>query len=333
MGIGVQYGGHEMIFAFLESSAAFGTGMADSSTPVEHSGDPIIFVPDFKIRTRNAYRGQNWDDGADLVNDSKGALPSCVISGPAIKTELPDFLYALFQNVTEVETTPFQKTFNFLSPAPDFSADTGYYMTAWGVAPVASQHEKIDSLIAEKLEFTLNPESNDGNLFMSATMKGIGYSATANMTGTPGKSAFVGFNAFDVKLCQLDSTDLIPEEIKITFENVIKGVGWDDTLDTYASLALVRRACTVEIKGMWDAVTRAGLVKFGSGAETLFQLTFGATGVSGYLDFTIRGRVANANLAEEELRSVNLTLNGASDLAGTQEMAIVSIADAVDRAW
>lgn len=331
MAIGNQYSGHAMKFAFAEG-AAWGTGIGDSAAGFQLSSEAVIFTPDIKVRQPNRYNAQNWMDVADLSNDAKGSMPTAVIPTQCMKTEIGDFLYAAIQNVSEA-VDPFQKTFTYATPGPDFSNDAGYFMTLFGVAPVASQSEKIDSLIAEKLEFTLSPEANDGNLFVSATMKGIGYSATANPTGTYTKSAQSTFNFFDIVTCTLDGVTVVPEEIKINIENTIKGVGYNDTLDTFASFALTDRKISVELKGMWDAGMRAGLVKFGSGAETDFILEWGATGVDGYLAFNIKGQVTNGNLAEDELRSVNITLEGASDIANTELMATIEICDAVDRSW
>lgn len=331
MAIGDQHSGHAMKYVFIPG-ATWGTAIGDGIAGTELSSEAIVFTPDIKVRTPNRFRGQNFPDIADLSNDSKGSMPTAVVPTQCLKTELPDFLYAAIQNVSEA-VDPFQKTFTFASPGPDFSNDDGYFMTLIGFAPVASQSEKIASLIAEKLEFTLSPEANDGNLFVSATMKGIVYSAVANPSGTYTKSAQTTFNFFDIVTCTLDGTTIVPEEIKINIENTIKGVGYNASLDAPASFALTDRKISVELKGMWDAGMRAGLGKFRSGAETDFILEWGATGVDGYLAFNVKGRVANGNLAEDELRSVNITLEGASDLANTELMATIEITDGVSRSW
>ncbi len=325
------YSGKAMVFQFQEA-AAWGTAIADSAAANELSSEAVIFTPDYKVRTPDRFRGQNWPDVVDLINDNKGSMPMAVISTQCFPTEIDHFLYALVQNVSEA-VDPFQKTFTFASPGPDFTNNAGYFMTLWGKAPESSLSEKIDNAIAEKLEFTLSPEANDGNLAVSATMKGIGYSDTADPSGTLTKATQTGYNFHDIAACTLDGTSIMPQEIKITLENTIVPEGYDSTTKGAETFHLANRIAKAEIKGVWNAAMRAGKTKFSSGAEIVFILNWGATGVDGFLSFNIRGVVEEANIAEDETRAINLTINGASDLANTEAMATIDVANAVNRSW
>ncbi len=327
----VPYSPGEMIYQMAEAST-FKTGIADATAAVELSSGILTFMPDNKLVRPDRYRGQNWLDVFDLSNNQNGSLPSVEGEMPVLKTEIPDFLYMMMQNVSEA-VDPFQKTFTYAAPSPDFSVNAGYFMTFWGRAPVSSVSEKIDSVIGEKLEFTLSPESSNGEgvLHMSFTGKGIGYSRISDPSGALTKSTQTKFSFFDVATCTLDGTTVILQELKLTLENEIVPAGFDGSGD-YQTLWLKPKV-TAEVKGLWDASMRAGLGKFDSGAEVVLIVDWGSTGVDGFLSFNLHGVVDDGNHAEDSVRGVNITIAGASDLANTEAMLTAEIADGVDRSW
>ncbi len=327
------YSGKEIIQLFKEAST-FGTGELDNAAATQLAADVngIAFTPDVKVRVRNENNGQNWNDVSALSNDKKGSNPMVVIPTQCFKTELPDFLYAALQSVTE-GVDPFQKEFIMVSPGPDFAADAGYFMTIWEKAPVAANSQKIDSALCEKLEFTLSPDAADGNLAMVATMKGVGYSRTSDPSGALTKSVQTTFNYYDTAVCTLDGADLVPSEIKITIENTMIPVGRNITTEGPQTYQLAPRVVKVEISALWDTGTIAALAKFDAGTEVVFILGWGTDGVDGYLNFNIHGVIEEGNYAEEDVRGVTLTINGASDLENTEDMINVKIADGVDRSW
>lgn len=323
------YGSGEMIYQMAEA-ATFGTAIADGDAAVELSCGILTFNPDNKLVRPVRYRGQNWDDVFDQSNNQDGSLPTVSGEMPVLKTEIPDFLYMMMQSVTEA-VDPFQKTFVYVAPSPDFSVNSGYFMTFWGKAPVASKSEQIASVIGEKLELTLSPDANDGNLHMNFTGKGIGYGRATNPTGALTTSVQTKFSFFDVATCKLDATDIILQEWKLTLENEIMGVGFDGSGDIQTFYLKPKVTC--EIKGLWDANTITALGKFDSGATIYMTLDWGSTGVDGFLSFLLYGTVEDGNHAEDATRSVNITITGASDLANTKAMLTAEICDAVDRSW
>lgn len=321
----------ELVFQMAEA-ATFKTGVLDNAAAMELSGGIWTFNPDRKLVRPDRYRGQKWADVFDLSNNAYGSLPTLEGESPVLKTEIADFLNLMIQNVTEVETTPFQKTFTYVSPGPDFSLNEGYFITFWAKSPVASTSEKIDSVIGEKLELSISPEANDGFLYLSFTGKGIGFSRTADPSGDLTKAVQSKFSFYDIGVCTLDGTPVILQELKLTLENEIVGVGSDGSGD-FQNLVIAKPKVTAEIKGIWDAGMRDGLGKFDSGAETVLILSWGTTGTDGFLSFNLHGVVNDGNLAEDEVRGVNITIEGASDLANTEDMLTAEIADDVDRSW
>lgn len=326
----VPYGPGEMIYQMAEAST-FKTGIADATAAVELSSGILTFTPDNKMVRPDRFRGQNWMDVFDLSNNQNGSLPMVAGEMPVLKTEIADFLYMMIQNVSEDVATPFQKTFTYAAPSPDFSVNAGYFMTFWGKAPVSSVSEKIDSVIGEKLEFTLSPDANDGNLHMNFTGKGIGYSRVADPSGVLTKSVQTKFSFFDLATFTLDGTAVILQEWKMTLENEIIAVGFDGSGDVQT--LWIKPKVMSEVKGIWDAGMRTGLGKFDSGAEVVLIVDWGSTGVDGFLGFNLHGVVDDGNHAEDSVRGVNITIAGASDLANTEAMLTADIADAADRTW
>lgn len=328
----VVYSGEEMIYAMVEATT-FGTGMADATASVELSSGVLVFIADNKLVRPVRYRGQNWADVFDRSNNQDGSLPTVAGEMPALKTEIPDFLYMMMQNVTEA-VDPFQKTFTYAAPSPDFTVNAGYFMTFWGKSPAAAAvDEKIDTVIGESLEFTVSPESSNGEgvMHMNFTGKGLGYSRTAQHAGTLTKSTQTKFSFFDIAVCTLSGTPVILQEMKITLTNEITPVGFDGTGDfqTFALKPMV----TAEIKGIWDAGMRTSLGKFDTGAEEVFIINWGTTGTDGFFGFELHGNIDDGNHAEDSTRGVNITMTGASDLANTEAMLTAEICDAVDRSW
>lgn len=325
----VVYGPGELIYQMAEA-ATFGTAIADDQAAVELSCGILTFNPDNKMIRPDRFRGQNWPDVFDTSNNDNGSLPTVTGEMPVLKTEIPDFLYMMMQNVSEA-VDPFQKTFTYVAPSPDFTVNAGYFMTFWGKAPVASVSETIGTLIGEKLELTLSPDANDGNLHMNFTGKGIDYSRVSNPSGALTKSVQTRFSFFDVATCTLDATPVILQELKLTLENEITPVGFDGSGDiqTFALMPKV----TAEVKGIWDAGMRTQLGKFDSGATVYLTIDWGSTGVDGFLSFVLYGTIDDGNHAEDTVRGVNVTIAGASDLANTKAMLTAEICDAVDRSW
>lgn len=326
----VAYSPGEMVYQMAEA-AVFGTAIADDQVAVELSCGILTFNPDNKLVRPDRYRGQNWPDVFDLSNNTDGSLPTVSGEMPVLKTEIADFLYMMIQAGAESDTTPYQKTFAYVAPSPDFTVNAGYFMTFWGKAPVASVSETIGTVIGQKLELTLSPDANDGNLHMNFTGLGIDYSRVSNPTGELTKSVQTRFSFFDIANCKLDTTDVILQELKLTLENEIIPVGFDGSgnIQTFALKPMV----TAEVKGIWDAGMRAQQGKFDSGAETFLTIDWGATGVDGFLSFILHGVIDDGNHAEDSVRGVNVTISGASDLTNTEAMLVAEIADATDRTW
>lgn len=325
----VPYGPGEMIFQMAEATT-FKTGIPDATAAVELSSGILTFNPDNKMVRPVRYRGQNWADVFDLSNNDNGSLPTVEGEMQALKTEIPDFLYMMIQNVSEA-VSPFQKTFTYVAPSPDFSVNAGYFMTFWARAPVSSVSEKIDSVIGEKLEFTLSPDANDGNVHMSFSGRGIGYSRVSDPSGALTKSTQTKFSFFDIATCTLDGTAVILQEFKLTLENEIVPAGFDGSGD-FQTLWLKPKV-TAEVKGLWDGGMRTALGKFDSGAEVVFIIDWGSTGADGFLSFNLHGVIDDGNHAEDSVRGVNVTISGASDLANTEAMLTADICDNASRGW
>jgi hypothetical protein len=327
------YSGKHILLGIAEETV-FGSPVADGNAFIQLSCESAVIAPDIKHRAPNRAQGRLLPDKANLWNDTKGSVPSITLKTVALKQELALWLYLVMQNVAEAATTPYQKTFTFPLVGPDFLSSAGEFITLISKAPVASVSEKVTSMVADKLEFTLSAGADDGNLACSIGLIGKGHSRTSNPSGTWTKTTDARYNFHDFNLCTLDGQSLILESVKIGINTVLvpKGSNGAGSFQTFVTAG---QSVDLEISGLWDANSRAGLTALDAGTEVIFILGWGTTGVDGYLKFTIHGIVESGAPVEGDSRLVNLKIKGMYDVSANpdDEPITVEVADAKDWTW
>ena len=330
-----MYSGLDTRFAIAEEST-FKTPVADAAAMIELSCEKFDIDPDVKHHNPPRAQGQLHPDISNLFNDRKGSIPKCSIKTIALKQQIALFLNLLFQNVTEGASTPYQKVFTFPDVGPNFINNDGEFITIVSRPAVASLSEKITSAICTKLDFSLSPGADDGCLAISAEMIGLGYTRTANPSGAWTKTtdgATERFSIYDLAVCTLGGSNLVLDNFKASIESkwVPKGV---DGTGNYQMYRLEGQSATVDVSGIWDSVSRAGLTALDAGSEVNFILGWGATGVSGYLNFDFHGiPMPGSKPVHDDTRLVNLQIKCASNNASSHEAVSIALADAHDWGW
>jgi len=326
------YSGKHMRYGVKEQ-AVFGTGELDTADFIQLQCEPIVIAPDVKHRAPARAIAQLHPDKSSVFNDKLGSIPSCVIKTEALKKELALWLYLVMQNVTEEVATPFQKTFTFPSVGPNFSAPDGEFFTLLSRAPVASVSEKVHSMIAQKLSLSLSAGANNGNLAAEISLIGKGHVRTSNpATGIWTKTAADLFNFHNFNVCTLDGTALILESVKIDIECNWAAKGADGS-GSFQNWVLTSQSVALQLSGLWDAASRAGLTALDAGSEVIFILGWGTTATDGFLKFTVHGIVESGAPEEGDARLVNLNIKGISDVANTEQIITAELADAKDWTW
>ena len=326
------YSGKHMRYGVKEQTV-FGTGELDTADFIQLQCEPIVINPDVKHRTPLRAIAQLHPDKSSVFNDKLGSIPSCVIKTEALKKELALWLHLIFQNVVEIETTPFQKTFTFPNVGPNFSADDGEFITLISRAPAASVSEKVHSMIAQKLSLSLSAGANNGNLAAEISLLGKGHIRTSNpATGIWTKTASELFNFHNFNVCTLDTPAVILESWKLDIENMFVAKG-SDGAGSFQNWVLTSQSINMQISGLWDAATRAGLTALDVGSEVIQVLGWGTTGTDGFLEFTTHGIVESGAPEEGDARLVNLNIKGISDVANTEAIETVKLADAKNWTW
>jgi hypothetical protein len=330
-----MYSGEDVRFAIAEE-ALFKTPVADGAAMIELDCEKFPINPDKKHHAPPRAQGQLHPDISNLWNDSKGSIPTFTLKTIALKQQLAIWLNLLFQNVSEGATTPYQKVFTFPDVGPNFVANNGEFITVVRRMPVASVSEKITSAIVTKLDLSLNANADDGCLAISPTLIGMNYSRTANPSGAWAKTAdgdTERFSIFDMAVCTLGGSAIVLNDFKASIECLWKPMGVDGA-GGYQTYMLQGQSATLNISGVWDAVTRAGLTALDAGSEVHFVLGWGATGVSGYLNFDFYGiPMPGSAPVDDATRLVNLQIKCASNNASSHEAVSIALADAHDWGW
>ena len=112
-----KYSGKHWRYGFAPGTV-FGTAIADASAFTEMNCDHFDIDPATNHHAPNRAVGQLEPDKSSLWNDNYGSIVKAAPKGIALKSELDQWLYLIFQNVSEAATTPYQKTFTFPSVGP-----------------------------------------------------------------------------------------------------------------------------------------------------------------------------------------------------------------------
>lgn len=208
---GVIYGNHASAadYASVASLVALNTaGLPEEAV--------VTFKKNAQLRKPPRFTGERMPKGADRNNDKYNVAPTVSISVPIgytgnASTEYVDILCsAIFQDVTENATTPYNKIFRFPTGGnhPDFSANQGGFFTLVEETGVSAADKILHSCGATRASFSCDPGQNDGRLYLGMDCIGRYLNENISSSGYTGTlsypSTWTYFNYNDLRSVTVD---------------------------------------------------------------------------------------------------------------------------------
>ena len=349
---GTVTAGSQFEMAISEEST-FGTAITATTTDIwqllhltEHSEwDLSGLVRDETMRLRGSRVPHNTDNYFSRAGGTVVIPFTCV----ATDIILDSLLYAVMQDlVSEDATTPFEKIFEWDSSTtqPQFTDNTGKLFTVVLNGGIASEDMIATTCILRDLTISSDPGTNGGRLTLSGNFISGFSSATkffesgSQSFGTAKQPGTTYFNHCNLVTKTIGGADLIVESYSYTLNNKAVRIGCDSSGDaeSYALAGSGGYEITGSIRLLYDDNAK-GLMA--NGLTTAFDASLvlaygsGADPVTTNGDFlqklNINIPATGRDFAAETGTMIDVTFKGADD--GTNEMAEIEIANAVDRAW
>jgi len=331
------YRSHEIQIGYAVEST-FGTAIADDqnfTSLVEFDSISInhgVFQ-DLSSKRRGSVPHRYNEDA--YVSET-GMLREITINNLILrKLDLPIFLYALFQNVSEAVGDPYQKDYTFPTTITDIGGSNGMFFTFGIDAHIASYDEKYTSCIVRNMTLKADRTAEDGRLMADITLiSGFAGSDTANFSGTWSPSAQAYFNMHKSSNDQIDDTDIVPYSWEITIDNKAVRGGGDSNGDAeYYHMLDEDADFDLNLSCKYDSAVQAELAAFRAGTETKFELGIGTGGTDGDFAFSSYGHYTDhQRISNERGSGLNIPVNCGYDNTGSNAPTI-SVADGQDRSW
>jgi len=250
-------------------------------------------------------------------------------------------IYGVMQDIVSEEVgTPFQKIFEFdpNTTGPDFSANAGKFFTVLGADP--AEPWRATSCVLRNVTFSSNPGTNGGRLTASGEFVTGFDIVIAAVTATPASwvSPGVGYFPFQVyTACTVGGAAMVPYSYSVTFNNGAVRVGHAAGVAQTYHMPLFE--CNAELTAKLDANTvdlidGYRLNPAAGSAETTVIMSWGGTGVTGFLSFVMNAIYTAPNSRDFGAESgVGVTLAFQAVDDGSNEAIEVFMASGVDRAW
>lgn len=334
---GNVYSGKEVQLGIAQE-AAFGTAIADAGAFVQIAefGSISIDYGVFQdLGPKN--RGKRISYDADIHTTQTGGLRVITISDIIFrKTDLAEFLYAVFQSVTEAAATPYMKTFSVADDQPDYQTNQGYFCTLAIKNPIGGMDEKFTSCICRELDLSVDLVGGDGRLRGNATfISGFAASTAQTMSGTWAIATQAYFDAalFDTKTLFTNDIVLYGMTLNINNNATRHGNTSAGNCEGY-SIGIPEIAITGTVNYKYDPNVQALLANYLAGTEGVIEIGYDTgTPADGDVVFDINeAQIVGYERDDDRAEGVARTLNfkGVATAAATPE---VRVADAVDQAW
>ncbi len=337
----------------ISEESTFGTAITATTTDIwkllhltEHSEwDLSGLVRDETMRLRGSRVPHNTDNFFSRAGGIVVIPFTCV----ATLITLDLLLYGVMQTIaSEDAASPFEKIFVWDSSTtqPQFTDDTGKFYTVVLNGGIASEDMIATTCILRDLTISSDPGTNGGRLTVSGNFISGHSSATkffesgSQSFGTATQPGTAYFNHCNLKTKTIGGTDMIVESYSYTLNNKAVRIGCDVNGDSesfalagsggYELTGSIRLLYDDNAKGlMTNGLTTAFdgplVLAYGTGADP-------ATTTGDFLQkLNINIPATARDFAAETGTMIDVTFKGADD--GTNEMADIEIAPAVDRVW
>lgn len=310
----------------LAEESTWGTAITTGTSYELMDCEPTQITPGKNVRmpTRANAARQPLDEEVRIDSDQKEQ--TVTLAGPVILRNFAQQLYSVFQNVTEEAGDPFQKVFSIGSGQPQFESDEGHFTSICTRDGTVAR--MIEDCVGSSITLSVHPTNNAGRLYASTNMFGRKFTANQEISGamtTLGARTYYSFA--DIQTQTIDSTPYSLAELNMTLANGAKGAGVDGTdLGLYSGVAMMGFELSGTISFLWEAGLEALL---GDAVQTIV-IDWGSTGVAGFFQITLEAKFGEAVIQEGETRIMQIPLIGVNETNG---MALITMADVIDRTW
>jgi len=322
----------------IAQQAAFGTAIADNAAFLQLDCEPVTIGYDVKTLENPQSTGSRKARDSGLIVHTNRSAPVFTITGYALPEYIDHILAAMFQNVTEGATTPYDKAFAFADGQPAFVADAGYFYTFIKYDPAASKSIKVVDCICRKLTFSI-----EEGMPLKYTAEFIGRgvpSSTADPSGTwtRGTAADMWFfEAIDrVTIDHGSSESFHMKSAELTFAwNTIELIGQDGS-SSFNDYGLADLTNEFKVKVIKDADYHDLLAAWVAGTVCSFNIGWGhaTPGTDDNdMDFTFRGKITETDPNYDAIVAGELTGVMTENDAGAVEPVTITMANAIDRSW
>jgi hypothetical protein len=330
------YESRQTRFGYAEQSV-FATAEADGVAVSEVTCDPFDIDPDVMIAETPHNHGTRQPVEQTTSHSTQGSASKLPVNGPIELTDIDQFAYAHFQKVIEAGAGTYEKTFTYFVDHPDFSADSGHFLTWMKRMPEDGTSQKVKGCIATR--FKISGERNEMMMFETEWV-GLGTtedSATPSgtWTPTPGDGTnYLYFNSISsatlthgASLSSPVALSLASFEVEGTFDH--EQVGHDAT-NGFEQHGMKNRSGTFKIKMLRDATADQSLISMKEGELIQFDVAFGTT-----VTISVTGKIESLEYDTEGLLVNEITCRMLSSYTtgSVGECFTLVIANSVDRGW
>lgn len=293
-------------------------------------------------------RGSRVPHSEDNFFSRAGGIIVIPFTCIATKITLDLLLYAVMQDIVSEDVAgPFEKIFEWDSATtqPEFTDNTGKLFTVVLNGGISSEDMIATTCLLRDLTISSDPGTNGGRLTCSGNFLSGFSSATkffesgSQDFGTATQPGTDYFNHCNLVTKTIGGSDQIVESYSYTFNNKAVRIGCDVNGDAESyALGIGGYEITGSIRLLYDDNAK-GLVTNGltSAFDTQLILAYGSGNDPADTDGDFLQKL-NINIpqtardfAAEAGTMIDVTFKGADD--GTNEMAEIEIANAVDRSW
>jgi hypothetical protein len=346
-------------YAWIEQ-ATWGTIAAGSSSFASPSGmrlDMEAFDIDRAFAVRKANRSQagiRHINATAVIKDYKRASPRFTLKGYIKLQDLPHFLYAVMQNVSEdAAAGVFSKTFTFPATQPDFTVGgmTGYIASVARKEADITKSVAVRDVIAEEVIVEWGEGVGDGIGMITVNCIARGaptedYDMTSSTVTRNPSDAVAGLpNVFyfeDLKALTIGGLDAEPQYIRLRIKNSAKPIGVDKGSpgqfrtyalgiqpDRYFSELTLRVYRTANMQSIRKDIGLSSGTTYGGAIASV--LTWGTAAAAGHLGITMHGMTVKGDQADADPTTIEFVIEGMQNAANAP-LTIVT-ADGVDHSW
>lgn len=334
-----NYSQHSSTY-WLGQQTTTGWGTPETTALTRMNCEPSVITTDIQQRIANRQReGQTVVTTESIAQDFKGASPTFIARGPVRKDILDHYLFGVMQKVAEGTGTPFLKTFTTPTDGQvDFPSLTGASSAGWigtfvKSSPEAGKSKRLTDVVIRRLKISGQDDGPGSILMYEAELVARG-AVEYNVTNPSGTVVIPEdyYYFHDLKVFSAGGVNLIPTSFEIEMINNAVGTGNDTGADgnfyTYGLMHEFKMKCSVH----WSSDSYALQDNIASLNNVDWIVSFGTSGVDGYLRFLMDGQSIGSDV-EEDVKQIDFEVMGVKDVAGGGTPLTVSLENAIDRAW